>query len=207
MVHLISDLQARLFEVALGTSRSLADDHGLLPQVEQGSALRSSRIWSVWVHRSMILLSGPEPIPEPSSYLCAVRCLCLRLSGPTPPHSPSGTSAAPRSIFSASSCWRACGDRSRLAVRASRAAENVRKTKTPSSGIAKSPAAREAALFTPEASPECLPSTELIAVVVSGAMTNDIPRPITTIAGKNVVQYEPSVPGMAKRIKPVAATS
>jgi hypothetical protein len=38
-------------------------------------------------------------------------------------------------------------------------------------------------------------------------MTNDIPNPSTTIAGKNVVQYEPSVPGMAKRIKPVAATS
>src|SRR3712207_8211391 len=55
--------------------------------------------------------------------------------------------------------------------RSSRAAENVRKTKIPSSGIAKSPAARETALFTPEAIPECPPSTELIAVVVSGAMT------------------------------------
>src|SRR5918993_1072850 len=119
----------------------------------------------------------------------------------------SGTSAAPRSTFSASSCWRACGDRSRLAVCASRAAENVRKTKIPSSGIAKIPAERETALFTPEASPECLPSTELIAVVVSGAMTNDIPSPSTTTAGKNVVQYEPSVPGTAKRTKPVAATS
>jgi hypothetical protein len=59
-------------------------------------------------------------------------------------------------------------------------------------------------LFTPEASPECLTSTEFIAVVVSGAMTNDIPKPSTTIAGKNVVQYDPSVPGMTKRIKPVA---
>src|SRR5215212_1947157 len=121
------------------------------------------------------------------------------------PLTPSGTSAAPRSTFSASSCWRACAGRSRLAVCASRAAENVRKTKIPSSGIAKSPAARETALFTPEASPECLPSAELIAVVVSGAMTNDIPSPSTTTAGKNVVQYEPVVPGMAKRTKPVAA--
>jgi hypothetical protein len=59
-------------------------------------------------------------------------------------------------------------------------------------------------LFTPEASPECLPSTEFIAVVVSGAVTNDIPSPNTTTAGKNVVQYKPSVPGMAKRTKPVA---
>ena len=69
------------------------------------------------------------------------------------------------------------------------------------------PAERETALFTPEASPEWLLSTEVIAVVVSGAITNDIPSPSTTTAGKNVVQYEPSVPGMAKRTKPVAATS
>ena len=60
-------------------------------------------------------------------------------------------------------------------------------------------------MFTPEASPECLPSTEFNAVVVSGTITNDIPSPNTTTAGKNVVQYEPSVPGMAKRTKPVAA--
>ncbi len=50
------------------------------------------------------------------------------------------------------------------------------------------PAVRETALFTPEASPECLPSTEFRAVVVSGAITRLIPKPCTTTAGKKVVQ-------------------
>ena len=36
-------------------------------------------------------------------------------------------------------------------------------------------------------------------------MTNDIPNPSTTIAGKNVVQYEPPVPGMANSTNPAAA--
>jgi hypothetical protein len=43
-------------------------------------------------------------------------------------------------------------------------------------------------LFTPEARPECLPETEFVAVVVSGAITSAIPKPSTTIAGKNVGQ-------------------
>jgi hypothetical protein len=43
-------------------------------------------------------------------------------------------------------------------------------------------------LFTPEASPECSGSTELSATVVSGVMTSAIPKPWTTIAGKNEVQ-------------------
>ena len=61
---------------------------------------------------------------------------------------------------------------------------------------------RETALLSPEASPECLPETEFIAVVVKGAMTRAMPKPNTTTAGKNVVQYEPPVPGRAKRRKP-----
>jgi hypothetical protein len=68
-------------------------------------------------------------------------------------------------------------------IRASRAAENVRKTKIPSIGIASSAPERETALFTPEASPECLTSTEFNAVVVSGAMTNDIPKQDAAVEG------------------------
>ena len=68
-------------------------------------------------------------------------------------------------------------------------------------------AVRETALFTPEASPECLPETEFIAVVVSGAMTRAIPKPMTTTAGKKVVQYEPPVPVRANRTKPAAVLS
>jgi hypothetical protein len=58
----------------------------------------------------------------------------------------------------------------------------------PRMGMASRPAVLETALLTPEARPECLPDTELIAVVVSGAITSAIPRLSTTIAGKNVVQ-------------------
>jgi hypothetical protein len=61
-------------------------------------------------------------------------------------------------------------------------------TKIPSTGMQSRLAVRETALLTPEASPACLPETEVRAVVVSGAMTSAIPRPITTTAGKNVVQ-------------------
>jgi hypothetical protein len=62
------------------------------------------------------------------------------------------------------------------------------KTKIPKTAIASRPAVLLTALFTPEASPECPPSTEFMAVVVNGAMTRLIPRPNTTTAGKNVAQ-------------------
>ena len=119
---------------------------------------------------------------------------------------PSGTSAPARSTFSASSCCCACGGRSRVPTRASRPAEKAAKTKMPKTGMASRLAIREIALLTPEASPEWLPETEFIAVVVRGAMTRDMPRPITTTAGKKVVQYEPPVPGTANSMKPAAAT-
>src|SRR5918997_1230724 len=104
------------------------------------------------------------------------------------PSRPSGTSAPPRSTFPASSCCCACGGRSRASTRASRPGEKATKTKMPRIGMASRLPVRETALLTPEASPECLPETEFIAVVVSGAMTSAIPKPCTTTAGKNVVQ-------------------
>jgi hypothetical protein len=67
-------------------------------------------------------------------------------------------------------------------------AEKAAKTKMPRTGMASRLAVRETALFTPEARPEWRPVTEFIAVVVRGAMTRDIPKPCTQMAGKNVVQ-------------------
>ena len=58
----------------------------------------------------------------------------------------------------------------------------------PRTGMASRLAVRETALLMPEASPDCLLDTEVIAVAVSGAMTRDIPSPITVTAGKKVVQ-------------------
>src|SRR5215217_2665559 len=106
------------------------------------------------------------------------------------PSTPSGGLAAPRLDFCSSIAVRVSCERSRFARRESRVAEKVAKTKTPITAMASRLAVRETALFTPEASPECRPSTEFNAVVVSGAITRDIPKPITTTAGKNVDQYE-----------------
>ena len=50
-------------------------------------------------------------------------------------------------------------------------------------------------------------STALITVVVSGATVTAIPNPSTTTAGKNVVQYEPPIPGRAYNARPSAATA
>src|SRR5215212_5511532 len=125
-----------------------------------------------------------KPVTKASS-------IALSTAAAVPPSSPSGTSAPARSTFSASSCWRAPCGRSSSAVRASSWAENIMNTKMPSTGMQRRLAVRETALLTPEARPAWLPETELMAVVVSGAMTSAIPKPITTIAGKIVVQYEP----------------
>ncbi len=78
--------------------------------------------------------------------------------------------------------------RPRLATRASRLLLKAAKTKTSKTAIASRPAVKLVALFTPEANPECLPSTEFMAVDVSGAITTLIPKPTTTTAGKSVVQ-------------------
>jgi hypothetical protein len=50
------------------------------------------------------------------------------------------------------------------------------------------PASPAGGVVYPEANPECGSSTELSATVVSGAITSAIPKPCTTIAGKNEVQ-------------------
>jgi len=42
---------------------------------------------------------------------------------------------------------------------------------------------------------------------VSGAIVTAMPRPITTIAGKNVVQYDPSTPAAREKPNPPATTN
>ena len=59
----------------------------------------------------------------------------------------------------------------------------------------------------PDATPARSRGTEFITVVVNGATLIAIPKPSTTTAGKNVVQYEPPMPGLAKSAKPSAAIS
>src|SRR5215470_19069324 len=81
----------------------------------------------------------------------------------------------------------------------------MRTSAIPNTAIAISPATRATALLTPDATPACCVSTAVIAVVVSGATTIVIPNPSTTTAGKNVVQYEPPMPGLAYKARPRAA--
>src|SRR5262249_60753460 len=66
------------------------------------------------------------------------------------------------------------------------------------------PRPRRAALSPPGAPPTRPSSTAAITVLVSGATVTAIPVPTTTMAGKNVVQYEPPAPGSAQRRKPIA---
>src|SRR4029077_20791400 len=73
--------------------------------------------------------------------------------------------------------------------------------------IARRPATRATALLTPDATPACRLSTALITVVVSGATVIAMPNPSTTTAGKNVVQYEPPIPGRAYSTRPSAAVA
>src|SRR6185295_2863860 len=61
------------------------------------------------------------------------------------------------------------------------------------------------ALLMPDATPACRLSTAAITVVVSGATVTAMPSPRTTTAGKNVVQYEPPIPGRAYNATPSAA--
>jgi hypothetical protein len=77
----------------------------------------------------------------------------------------------------------------------------------PKTATASSPAIRDTALFTPEATPASLEGTASITAVVSGATLIAIPMPKTTTAGKNVLQYEPPIPGREKSAKPAAATT
>src|SRR5712691_5124301 len=71
--------------------------------------------------------------------------------------------------------------------------------------IARRPATLATALLTPDAAPACRGSTALITVVVSGATVTAIPNPSMTMAGKNVVQYIPPMPGRAYSARPIAA--
>ena len=58
----------------------------------------------------------------------------------------------------------------------------------PKTATARSPAIRDTALFTPEATPASLEGTDSITAVVSGATLIAIPMPRTTTAGKKVLQ-------------------
>ena len=84
-------------------------------------------------------------------------------------------------------------------------ASNVRASTTPNTAIASRPATRATALLTPDATPAWWLSTAPITVVVSGATVTAMPNPSTTTAGKNVVQYEPPIPGRAYNATPSAA--
>lgn len=46
-----------------------------------------------------------------------------------------------------------------------------------------------------------------MTVVVSGAMLTAMPKPNTSVAGKNVVQNEPPIPGLANSANPAPAIS
>ena len=54
--------------------------------------------------------------------------------------------------------------------------------------MARRPAERATALFTPEARPTRFDGTEFMTVVVSGATLIAIPRPNATMGGKKFVQ-------------------
>src|SRR6185312_1171027 len=74
------------------------------------------------------------------------------------------------------------------ARRGSRLALNAWDIARPNTATARRPAVSETALLMPEAMPAWSRATELITVLVSGATVNAIPRPSTTVAGKNPVQ-------------------
>ena len=82
---------------------------------------------------------------------------------------------------------------------------NVRASRTPKTAIATSPATRDTALLTPDATPACRLSTALMTVVVNGATVTAIPNARTITAGQNVVQHEPPMKGRANNAKPSAA--
>jgi len=58
----------------------------------------------------------------------------------------------------------------------------------PKPATARSPAIRDMALLTPEATPASLNGTDPITAVVSGATLIAIPRPRTITGGKKVLQ-------------------
>src|SRR5581483_4914723 len=78
-------------------------------------------------------------------------------------------------------------------------------TTMPSAAIPIKPAVRATALFIPEATPACSTGTAFITAVVNGATKSAPPQPSSVAAGKNVVQYDPPLPGTAKAKKPSAA--
>src|SRR5580698_1997780 len=83
--------------------------------------------------------------------------------------------------------------------------EGAAVTTMPSTATPINPAVRATALLMPDATPACSTPTEFITVVVNGATKSAPPNPRIVAAGKNVVQYDPSVPGRANARKPRAA--
>src|SRR5690606_6784983 len=118
-----------------------------------------------------------------------------------------GTAASASLGASCSSAWRCSAGTASAAARSSIAAPNAPTAIAPSSATASRPATLATALLTPEATPAWLSSTAPITVVVSGATLTVTPNPSTPAAGKKVVQYEPPIPGTARRTSPAAAIS
>ena len=114
--------------------------------------------------------------------------------------------SAPAILRSSRSVPSLAGDeRARRSTRDRTRVSKVRPSSTPKIAIARRPATLETALLTPEATPACRGSTAPITVVVSGATVTAMPNPSMMTAGKNVVQYEPPIPGRAYRASPSAA--
>src|SRR5258706_1993470 len=80
------------------------------------------------------------------------------------------------------------GDRCSVARWLSRLLVKTERATIPKTAMASSPAARETALLIPEAIPAWRCSTAPITAVVSGATVMVMPNPITTTAGKKVIQ-------------------
>jgi hypothetical protein len=79
------------------------------------------------------------------------------------------------------------GESSAVARWSWRRESNCAESAAPRTAIARSPATREIALFTPDAIPALCSSTAFRTVVVSGATVAASPRPKTTSAGSTSV--------------------
>src|SRR5262249_37473085 len=115
-----------------------------------------------------------------------------------------GIDTSPRLPLCATMTERTAGGRSSVSTRVERARAKAASATTPTIATARSAAPRATALFPPDATPTRPSSTAAITVLVSGATVTAIPVPTTTMAGKNVVQYEPPAPGTAQRRNPTA---
>ena len=69
---------------------------------------------------------------------------------------------------------------------------------------ARSVPTRAIVLLTPDATPASTGPTAARTLVVSGASVSDMPKPVTIMGPRKVVQYGPPMPGTAKLASPSA---